>query len=284
MRAAFPLVFVLLWSSAFITSKFIVAESTPLASLCFRFAIVSFLFFIIGRCMREKLTAPWGEIGKAAAVGALFHGVYLGGVFYAIAKGMPAGLSALIVTLQPVLTNVLAGPVLGERVSKQQWVGVVLGFLGVFLILGLDSHNALPLVPTIIVFIALLSITAATLWQKAISNNLSLVANNMYQALSAMVFHGIAMLLLEDAVINFTPTFIAAMGWQVIAVSLGAFTILMYLIKTGSASKTATLFFLVPSVSIIMAWLFANEPLTPIILVGLAITTVGVYIATRPIK
>lgn len=282
MIRAFPFLFVILWSSAFITSKVIVQDATPFASLAFRFALVSAGFFLFAAILKESLLASCKDMFEAAGTGILFHGLYLGGVFFAISKGMPAGLSALIVSLQPVLTGALAGPVLGERVTWRQWLGIAFGFGGAALVLGLDVGGELPVIGLFATAIALLAVTAGTLWQKRLSGRLPLSVSNMYQAIAACLFHAVVMLAIEEPFLAFTPSFIMAMGWQILAVSFGAFTILMYLIKSGSASQTATLFFLVPPVSAVMGWLFLNESLTAVDLTGLIIATAGVYVATRP--
>ena len=138
MIRSFPFLFVILWSSAFITSKIIVQDASPFASLAFRFAVVTAGFFCFAAVLKESLLASRKDMLEAAGTGILFHGLYLGGVFFAISKGMPAGLSALIVSLQPVLTGALAGPVLGEQVTWRQWLGIALGFGGAALVLGLD--------------------------------------------------------------------------------------------------------------------------------------------------
>lgn len=278
----FPFIFILLWSSAFVSSVFIVEEATPFAALCFRFAIVAAGYALFARYNGDRLFGNAREAAKAMVIGALFHGFYLGGVFYAISQGMPAGLAALIVTLQPILTAALARPLLGEVVTPKQWFGIVLGFIGAAVVLGVDLSGALTASAYWAVLIALLAITAGTLWQKRVSNNLPLSVNNMYQAFSATLFHLAAFLLLENPPqINFTLQFALSMGWQIFFVSFGAFTILMYLIKHGDASKTATLFFLVPGVSVVMAWLAAGETLSPTSVAGLLISMLGVYIATR---
>jgi drug/metabolite transporter (DMT)-like permease len=194
---------------------------------------------------------------------------------------MPAGIVALIVTLQPILTSSLAGPILGETVTWRQWVGILLGFGGTLIVLGIDIFGMLPSVGLIASFIALIAITAGTLWQKKLSMDMPLSVNNIYQSLSASIFLFIISFFLESPFINFTPNFLLAMGWQIIAVSFGAFTILMFLIKIGSASKTSALFFLIPPVAAVMAWLFVEETLTIFDSVGLAIASLGVYIATR---
>ena len=281
MLKFFPLIFVFLWSSAFITGKVIVEDSSPIAALCFRFAIVTFGFFLYSLNAKQKIFHPIAETSKAMATGILFHGIYLGGCWFAFSKGMPAGIVALIVTLQPILTSLLAGPLLGERVTWRQWIGIVLGFGGTLLVLGIDALEAFPMIALIASCVALLAITAGTLWQKKLSMEMPLSVNNIYQSFSASIFLLILSFSLESPFINFTTSFVLAMAWQIIAVSFGAFTILMFLIKKGSASKTSALFFLIPPVSAVMGWLFVEETLTTYDLIGLCIATFGVYIATR---
>ena len=205
----------------------------------------------------------------------------MGGVFYSISIGMPTGIAALIVTLQPVLTNALSGPILGEKVSMKQWIGVFLGFVGAVLVLGLDVGSKIPLIGLIATIVALIAITTSTIWQKKLSNNLPLSVSNFYQAVGGCFFHLVIILLFVEPYINFTKTFIISMSHQIFLVSFGAFTILMYLIKNNSASKTVSIFFLIPATSAFMAWLFLNENLTNLDLLGFLITTIGVYIATR---
>jgi len=281
MLKFFPLIFVFLWSSAFITGKVIVEDSSPIAALCFRFAIVTFGFFLYSLIAKQKIFHPIAETSKAMATGILFHGIYLGGCWFSLSKGMPAGIVALIVTLQPILTSLLAGPLLGERVTWRQWIGIVLGFGGTLLVLGIDVLEAFPMIALIASCVALLAITAGTLWQKKLSMEMPLSVNNIYQSFSASIFLLILSFSLESPFINFTTSFVLAMAWQIIAVSFGAFTILMFLIKKGSASKTSALFFLIPPVSAVMGWLFVEETLTTYDLIGLCIATFGVYIATR---
>jgi len=281
MTRLFPLIFILLWSSAFITTKPIVDNSSPFAALCFRFFLVSFGFFLFSIYKKQKIISSKKNLLNSILSGILFHGIYLGGVFFSISKGLPTGIAALIVTLQPILTNALAGPLLKEKVTWQQWIGVLLGFLGAILVLGFDIGSNLPAIGVVATFISLLSVTAGTLWQKKITNNLPLSVNNMYQAIGGFIFHALIILFFEKPFINFTSTFIVAMSHQIFLVSFGAFSILMYLLHKGSASKTVTLFFLVPPTSATMAWVFLNEYLTTIDLFGFAIATFGVYIATR---
>jgi drug/metabolite transporter (DMT)-like permease len=281
MIRLFPLIFIILWSSAFITTKPIVDNSSPFAALCFRFFLVSFGFFLFALYKRYKLIPSKKNLLNSIISGILFHGVYLGGVFFSVSRGLPTGIAALIVTLQPILTNTLAGPLLNEKITWRQWTGVLLGFFGAILVLGFDIGSNLPTSAVIATFISLISVTAATLWQKKITNNLPLPVSNMYQAIGGFLFHTLVVLIFEKPFIDFTSTFIIAMSHQIILVSFGAFSIFMYLLHKGSASKTVTLFFLVPPTSALMAWIFLDEYLSVIDIFGFGIATLGVYIATR---
>jgi drug/metabolite transporter (DMT)-like permease len=281
MVKIFPLIFILLWSSAFITTKPIIDNSDPFAALAFRFALVAVGFFIFSLYSKEKILVNRKSFLESFLSGVLFHGFYLGGVFYSISIGMPTGIAALIVTLQPVLTNALSGPILNEKVSTKQWVGVLLGFVGAAIVLGFDIGSKIPTAGLVATIIALLAITFSTLWQKKLSNNLPLPVSNMNQALGGCMFHLLIIILFADPYIDFSQTFIIAMSHQILLVSFGAFTILMYLIKNNSASKTVSIFFLIPATSAFMAWLFLDENLTNLDLVGFLITSIGVYIATR---
>ena len=281
MVKIFPFIFIILWSSAFVTTKPIIDNSDPFAALAFRFFVVALGFLVFSIYTKQKILTNHKNLLQSLFSGILFHGVYLGGVFYSVSIGMPTGIAALIVTLQPILTNALAGKILGEKVSFKQWIGVILGFLGAALVLGFDIGTSLPVIGVIASFIALLAITTSTLWQKKISNNLPLSVSNMYQAMGGCLFHIIIIFIFADPYINFTSTFLIAMSHQIFLVSFGAFTILMFLIKNNSASKTVSIFFLIPPTTAIMAWLFLNEKLNNLDLIGFAVATLGVYIATR---
>jgi len=280
----FPFIFIILWSSAFITTKPIIDNSDPFAALAFRFFCVALGFFIFAIYKKQKILTNNKNLIQSIFSGILFHGVYLGGVFYSVSIGIPTGIAALIVTLQPILTNALAGRVLGEEVSFKQWIGVMLGFFGAALVLGFDVGTSLPAIGVIASFIALLAITTSTLWQKKIGNNLPLSVSNMYQAIGGCLFHLVIITIFTDPYINFTSTFLMAMSHQIFLVSFGAFTILMFLIKNNSASKTVSIFFLIPPTTAMMAWIFLNEVLNSLDLVGFAVATLGVYIATRKNK
>ena len=281
MIKLFPFIFIILWSSAFITTKPLTDNSDPFSALAFRFFLVSLGFAIFSIYTNQKLLVSKKNIFESLLSGVLFHGIYLGGVFYSVSKGMPTGIAALIVTLQPILTNALSGPILNEKVTFKQWLGVMLGFIGSAMVLGLDIGVEIPVLGLAATIIALLAITTSTLWQKKISNNLSLGVSNFYQAVGGFLFHIVIIVLFADPYINFNKTFLIAMAHQVFLVSFGAFTILMFLIKKNSASKTVSIFFLIPPTSALMAWFFLGEKLSNLDIVGFLIATAGVYIATR---
>ena len=281
MIRIYPFIFILLWSSAFITTKPIVDNSDPFSALAFRFFFVALGFYLFSIYSKQSIFVNQKNLIESLLSGVLFHGFYLGGVFYSISIGMPTGIAALIVTLQPILTNTLSGPILGEKVTVKQWIGVFLGFLGAVMVLGIDVGSNIPMLGLVATIIALVSITASTIWQKKLSNNLPLSVSNFYQAIGGCLFHIVVIIFFSQPYIDFTETFIIAMGHQIFLVSFGAFTILMFLIKNNSASRTVSIFFLIPTTSAFMAWLFLNENLSSLDLLGFLITTIGVYIATR---
>ena len=281
MIRIYPFIFILLWSSAFITTKPIVDNSDPFSALAFRFFLVAIGFYFFSLYSKNSIIIKRDNLIESVLSGVLFHGFYLGGVFFSISIGMPAGIAALIVTLQPILTNVLSGPILNEKITIKQWIGALLGFVGAILVLGFDLGSKIPVLGLVATVIALISITTSTIWQKKLSNKLPLSVSNFYQAAGGCLFHVLVVIFFAKPFINFSTTFIIAMSHQIFLVSFGAFTILMFLIKKNSASKTVSIFFLIPAVSAFMGWFFLDEILTKIDLVGFLIASTGVYIATR---
>ena len=281
MIRIYPFIFILLWSSAFITTKPIVDNSDPFSALAFRFFFVAVGFYFFSLISKNSILVNRNNLIESIISGVLFHGVYLGGVFYSISIGMPTGIAALIVTLQPILTNLLSGPILNEKVTLKQWTGAFLGFVGAALVLGLDLGEEIPTFGLIATIIALIAITTSTIWQKKLSNNLPLSVSNFYQAIGGCLFHLLIVIFFTRAFIDFNITFFVAMSHQIFLVSFGAFTILMFLIKKNSASKTVSIFFLIPATSALMAWFFLEESLTVTDLIGFLIASIGVYIATR---
>ena len=208
MTRIFPFIFILLWSSAFITTKPIIDNSDPFSALAFRFFFVALGFYLFSLYSKQSIIVSKRNLIESVSSGILFHGFYLGGVFYSISIGMPTGIAALIVTLQPVLTNALSGPILNEKVTTKQWIGVLLGFAGASLVLGLDVGVDIPLLGLVATIIALISITTSTIWQKKLSNKLPLPVSNFYQAVGGCLFHVLIIIFIAEPYINFTNTFI----------------------------------------------------------------------------
>ena len=246
MIRIYPFIFILLWSSAFITTKPIVDNSDPFSALAFRFFFVAVGFYFFSLISKNSILVNRNNLIESVLSGVLFHGIYLGGVVYSISIGMPTGIAALIVTLQPILTNILSGPILNEKVTFKQWIGAFLGFVGAALVLGLDLGEEIPTFGLIATIIALIAITTSTIWQKKLSNNLPLSVSNFYQAIGGCLFHLLIIIFFTRAFIDFNITFFVAMSHQIFLVSFGAFTILMFLIKKNSASKTVSIFFSYP--------------------------------------
>ena len=276
-----PIIFVLIWSSAFITSKIIVDNATPFFSLSIRFGIVAFFFFLFFIFFSKSKKISLKAFKDASISGLLFHGLYLGGVFYALSKGISASLIALIVSLQPILTSILAKLFLNESLSRFQWIGINFGFFGAFMIITSDIIEGLTIYAFFAGLVGLLSSSLGIIWQKKIGSDLSLSANNFLQALSASIFHLFIALCFENYFINLTNEFLLAMSWQIFAVSLGAFLILMWLLKHNKANQTSTLFFLVPPASALMAFIILNEQFSYLDLFGLSLACIGVFIATK---
>ena len=281
--AAMPGLFVLLWSTGFIGAKFGLPFAEPLTFLALRFALVAALLTAVSLAAR----APWprdpATLGHLVVAGVLVHGVYLGGVFASIHQGVPAGVSALIVGLQPLLTAALAGPLLGERVRPLQWLGLLLGLGGIALVvsnklgLGLGSPFAMGLSG-----LALVGMTAGTLYQKRFGGAMDLRTGNAIQFMAAGVVTGAGALLTETMQIEWTPNFIFALAWLVIVLSLGAISLLLVLIREGAASRVASYFYLVPPVTAVEAWLLFDEGMGLVALGGMVLVVAGVALAVRP--
>ncbi len=277
-----PAVFVFLWSTGFIGAKFGLPFAEPFSFLAVRMAVVAVLLILIALAFK----APWPKdlrsVFHVAVAGLLVQGAYLGGVFAAIDAGLSAGLSALIVGLQPALTACVVGPLLNERVTPRQWLGVLLGFVGVVLVVanrievGAGAWTGIGLAA-----IALLGITAGTLYQKRFCADMDLRSGSAIQfSVTCLAMTGLAFAL-ESRDIQWTGEFIFAVAWLVVVLSLGAVTLLYILIKRGAAAKVASLFYLVPPVTALMAFFLFDERLGAQELIGMGIVVAGVALVTR---
>lgn len=278
-----PVAFVLLWSTGFIGAKFGLPYAEPMTFLAVRMVIVTALLGLAALVMRAPWPASWAMAGHIAVAGLLVHGVYLGGVFAAIASGLPAGTSALVVGLQPILTAVLVGPLLGERLGRRQWAGLVLGFAGVVLVVWEKTTLREGMGPGLLLSVlALVGITAGTLYQKRFCAGLDLRTGATIQyAASAIAFTALAFLL-EERTIAWTGEFVFALAWLCLALSVGAVLLLFALIRRGSASGVASLFYLVPTVTAAVAFLMFGEALGSLALVGMGLTAAGVALVVAP--
>lgn len=285
--AAMPVVFVLLWSTGFIGAKFGLPYAEPFTFLFVRFVLTLALLLPLVLLMRiswPRDAKLWAHIGVS---GLLVHGAYLGGVFYGIYLGMPAGLASLLVGLQPLLTAACAGPLLNERLTTRQWLGLGLGLLGITLVLGskLELGESLfqgfGLGALFSVLAALAGISLGTLYQKRFCTTMPLLSGAVIQYVAAGLLLGLGALLFETRQIDWTPTFILTLGWLVLILSIAAILLLMALIKRGEASRVASLFYLVPPVTALQAWWLFDERLPLLGLGGMAVAIIGVVLVVH---
>ena len=277
-----PALFVVLWSSGFIFAKLGLPYAEPLTFLFARFAITTILFVLIALAFHARWPATWREAGHIAVAGALVQGFYLGGVFWAISRGLGAGVVALFMALQPLLTAAAAGIVLGEKVTPRQWFGLAVGFAGVVLVVsdrdtsGSDDWAALAANA-----VALVGLTIGVLYQKRHATGMDLRSGLAIQFAVSTALMGVGAILTEDMRIEWTGTFILAMAWLAVVLSVGAAAIFYSLIRRGAAAKVSSLFYLVPAVTALMAFALFDERLGLLALAGMAAVVLGVAMATR---
>ncbi len=288
MVRAMPVVFVLLWSTGFIGAKFGLDYAEPFTFLTLRFLGTLLVLLLI----IQLLGATWPRSPllwlHVAVSGSLVQAAYLGGVFYSIYSGMPAGLAALLVGLHPLLTALIARPWLGERISPVRWLGIGLGLVGITLVLTdkLDADAAVlfagfGLEAVAMAFVALFAISVGTLYQKRFCGGIDLLTGTFIQFLAASALLGVAALLLETREVDWTPAFILTLGWLILGLSVAAILLLMALIRRGEASRVASLFYLVPPVTALEAWLLFGERLGVGAVIGVGISVLGVALAVR---
>jgi drug/metabolite transporter (DMT)-like permease len=276
-----PWIFVLLWSTGFIGARFGLPYIEPFTFLALRFVVVVGIFVGLIALLRAPLPRSPGAIGHSMVVGLLLHGGYLGGVFFAIDRGMPASLSALIVSMQPILTAIVSQLALRERVTPRQWLGLLCGFVGVGLVVGekLFAGGNVPEITALTfsaAFIALLGTTAGTLYQKRFGQGIPLLSGTGVQYVAAAVLMLALSFAFETRQITWTAQLFFAMGWLVLVLSLGAILLLMVLIRANSSARTASLFYLVPPATAIEAYLLFGERFGPLALVGMLCASLGV--------
>jgi drug/metabolite transporter (DMT)-like permease len=276
-------VFVLLWSTGFIGARLVVGEADPLAILTVRFALASLCALVIVAATRTRFSMERRMVGHVAVVGLLLHGVYLGSVFWSIADGLPAGISALIAGLQPIVTACIVGPVLGERVGRLQWLGFALGLLGIGLVLWERlTIGGVTTGAVLVGFLALAGITSGALYQKRYCTGVPIWPGAVIQYAAATALVGAGALLFESAPrIEWTPKVIGGLLYMVFVLSIGAVSLLMLVIRRMSAARTASLLYLTPPLAALEAYLVFGETLNALAIAGLLIAALGVFLVVR---
>lgn len=275
---AAPGVFVVLWASGFVGAKFGLPYAEPLTFLALRMIAVVLVLATIILITRPPF--PGGvKLMHSAATGVFVHGLYLGGVFVSIDNGMPAGLIALVVSLQPVVTSTIANRWFGERVMARQWLGLLLGLAGVYLVLHeKTTSGATSIFAWVAAVVALLGITIGTLYQKRFGGGIDWRAGFLVQYCAAAALFGLGALVFETRAVRWTPEFVLALGWLVFVLSLGAIWLLYFLIRRSAATRVVSLFYLTPPFTALMAWALFGERLAPMALVGMAVCVAGVFL------
>ena len=281
MSRFIPALFVLLWSTGFIGARLGMPYAEPVSFLVLRYSIVLVLLLVLALVMK----APWP--GRRLAlhsmvVGMLLHGGYLGAVFWAIDRGLPAGITAMIVGLQPLSVAVLAGLVLGERISLRHWGGLAIGLAGLIMVVGLKiSPGNAGITPfnVAVVVGAMLASTAGTIYQKRFAAHVPLRTGTIWQYLGALVPSAIYALLFESFEFYWNGDLIFALAWLVIVLSIVSIFLLMVLIRQGSVSQVASLFYLVPASTATIAFFLFGEQLDGVQLVGMVLCALGVRMA-----
>jgi len=275
-RAA-PALFVVLWSTGFIATKYVLRGAQPFTYLTLRMAIVVGLMALIAAIARPRWPDRAGVIHSLVA-GLLVHGFYLAGTAVAIAHSIPAGLSALIPGLQPILTSTLANRWLGERVTPLQWIGLCLGLAGVVLILHDRPMTGEAGWGWLASGVSLLSITVGTLYQRRFCNGIDWRAGNVVQYIGVTVLFGMGALAFESNEVRWSVEFALALAWLAVVLSIGTIGLLYWLIRHSAATSVASLFYLVPAVTALMAFVLFGERLDAIAIAGMAACAVAVLV------
>lgn len=286
LQQVMPFLFVVLWSTGFLGAKYGLPHAEPLTFLTLRYVLVIVLMTAIALAMK----APWPrdprQIVHIGVTGLLVQALYLGGVFVAIDRGLPAGVAALVVGMQPLLTALGAGWLLGERVGGWQWLGLTMGFVGVTLVVGSKAVlGAVPLDALIAmllpVAVALGAITLGTLYQKRHCPSFDLRTGSVIQFVPSLILTLLLASQFETMDVSWNGEFVFALLWLVLVLSLGAISLLNLLIRSGSAVNVASLFYLTPPTTALFAWALFGETLSGLALVGMLVAVVGVWLARK---
>ena len=276
-----PALFVLLWSTGFVGAKYGLAYADPFIFLSVRILIAAVLLFALARILKMPVGIGRQAVARSGLIGFFLHACYLGGVFYAIAQGLPAGVAAVVTSLQPVLVSVFAVKVLGEQLRRTQIAGLLTGLVGVVLVLGPSIDAQIPTPAIIAILIALMGSTTATLLQKKLGADIPLISGTAYQYLFSGCVLGLIALATQETSITWNLRFTLAFVWLIVILSVGAILLLLWLLNTGSAAKVSSLFYLVPPATAIEAFFLFGEKVNTQGFLGIGITALGVWLVMR---
>jgi drug/metabolite transporter (DMT)-like permease len=273
-----PLLFVALWSTGFIGAKYGLPYADPFIFLAVRVLIAAVILFAVAAIMKSPIAIGASAITRSSAIGFFLHACYLGGVFFSISKGLPAGVAAVVTSLQPVLVSLLAVKVLGEQLRGRQIVGLILGLIGVVLVLGPSLDASIPVSGVIGILVALVGSTTATLLQKKIGADVPLIAGTAYQYLASGLVLAIAAVATGGTHIQWSGKFILAFIWLIAVLSVGAILLLLWLLNQGSAASVSSLFYLIPPATALEAFFLFGEKVNTQGFLGTGITALGVWL------
>ena len=276
-----PALFVLLWSTGFVGAKYGLPYADPFVFLSVRILLAALLLFALARALRMPVRIGRTAIARSGLIGFFLHACYLGGVFYSISQGLPAGVAAVVTSLQPVLVSLIAVKVLGEQLRIRQVAGLLIGLLGVVMVLGPSLDAQIPLAAIIAILVALIGSTTATLLQKKLGADIPLISGTAYQYLFSGCVLGVIALATQETSITWNLRFTAAFVWLVLVLSVGAILLLLWLLNSGSAAKVSSLFYLVPPATAIEAFFLFGEKVNTQGLLGIGITALGVWLVMR---
>jgi drug/metabolite transporter (DMT)-like permease len=273
-----PALFVLLWSTGFVGAKYGLPYADPFIFLSVRILIAAFILFAIALVLKLPIAIGTSAIRRSSLIGFFLHACYLGGVFYSISKGLPAGVAAVVTSLQPVLVSLLAVKILGEQLKAQQVVGLVIGLIGVVLVLGPTFDEDIPVSSGIGILVALIGSTTATLLQKKIGADVPLISGTAYQYLASGLILAIAAIATSGTRIQWSGQLIVAFVWLIAVISVGAIVLLLWLLNTGSAASVSSLFYLIPPATAVEAFLLFGEKVNTQGFIGIGVTALGVWL------
>ena len=277
-----PALFVFLWSTGFIGVKYGIPYAPPFYFVAIRMAIAALLLFIAIAFLRKSQPITKAIFLPSTLIGLTLHGAYLGGCFFAVSRGLPAGITALIVSLQPVLVSIFAAKYLNEPLDKRAIAGLMLGLIGLFVVviprINMTGANSISVISIAACIIGLLGGTSGTILQKKYGGAIPTLAGTSIQyAATALVLLTLA-LIFEQPEIEWTPKFIGALAWLVIALSFGAILLLFFLLSHGSAASVSSLYYLVPAATAVEAYFFFDEHVSLVSVLGTVITVIGVWL------